>query len=58
MQAAHGPGLRLQLTAEELAQVPVVVKVLHGSLLHVHPERPDVEAVHRFSEPGGQLHLV
>ena len=58
VRVADGPRLRLQLAPEELAEVPVVVQVFHGGLLHVHPEGPDVQAVDRFPQPGGQLHLV
>lgn len=58
VQAAHGPGLRLQLAPEELAEVAVVVQVFHGGLLHVHPESPDVQAVDGPAQPVRQLHLV
>lgn len=58
VHAAHRPCLRFQLPAEELAEVPVVVQILHSRLLHVHPEGPDVQAVHRLPQPRGQLHLV
>lgn len=56
--AAHRPRLRLQLPTEELAEVSVVVQILHSCLLHVDPEGPDVEAVDGLPQPGGQLHLV
>ena len=58
VQATHGPGLRLQLAPEELAEVAVVVQVLHSGLLHVHPESPDVQAVDGPAQPVRQLHLV
>lgn len=58
VQATHGPGLRLQLAPEELAEVAIVVQVLHGGLLHVYPEGPDIQAVHRPAQPVRQLHLV
>lgn len=58
VHAADWPRLWFQLPAEELAEVPVVVQILHGRLLHVHPKGPDVQAVHWLPQPRGQLHLV
>lgn len=58
VQATDRPGLWLQLAPEELAKVAVVVQVLHGSLLHVHPKGPDVQAIDRPAQPVRQLHLV
>lgn len=58
VRVADRPSLRLELASEELAEVPVVVQVLHRGLLHVDPEGPDVQAVDGFPQPGGQLHLV
>lgn len=58
VHAADRPRLRFQLPAEELAEVPVVMQILHSRLLHVHPEGPDVQAVHRLPQPRGQFHLV
>lgn len=58
VHAADRPCLWFQLPAEELAEVPVVMQILHSCLLHVHPKGPDVQAVHRLPQPRGQLHLV
>lgn len=55
---ADRPHLGFQLPSEKFTQVPVVMEVLHGRLLHVHPKGPDVEAEDRLPQPGGQLHVV
>lgn len=55
---ADGPRLGFQLPSEKFTQVPVVMEVLHGRLLHVHPKSPDVEAEDGLPQPGGQLHVV
>ena len=58
MGVAHWSRLGLELASEELAQVAVLVQVLHGCLLHVDPKGPDVEAVDGLAEPGWQVNLV
>lgn len=58
VQSRDRPGLWLKLAPEEFAEVAVVVQVLHGSLLHVHPKGPDVQAVNRPAQPVRQLHLI
>ena len=58
VQTADRPRLRFQLPAEEFAEVSVVMQIFNSCLLHVHPKRPDVQAVNRLPEPRGQLHLV
>lgn len=58
VQATDRPSLRLQLTPEELAEVSVVLQVLHSSLRHVHPEGPDIQAVDWPPEPGRKFYLV
>jgi hypothetical protein len=58
VQATYGPCLRLQLTPEELAEVAVVVQVLHCSLSHVHPKGPDIQAVDWPPEPVRKFYLV
>lgn len=58
VHAADRPCLRFQLPAEELAEVSVVVQIFNSRLLHVHAERPDVQAVNGLPQPRGQLHLV
>ena len=58
VQIADRLCLRLQLTPEELAEVVVVVQVLHCSFSHVHPKGPDIQAVDWPPEPVRKFYLV
>lgn len=58
VQTAYWPCLWFQLPPEEFAEVSVVMQVFNSCFLHVDSKCPDVQAVNRFPEPRGQLHLV
>ena len=58
MVIVHWSDVSLELPPEELAQVPVVLQVLHVGLLQLAGEEPDVETQQRTPQEHWQLDVV
>merc|ERR1719242_963954 len=58
MVVVHWSDVSLELPPEELPQVPVVLEVLHVSLLQLAGEEPDVETQQRPPQEHRQLDVV
>lgn len=53
VRVANRTCLWLQLSAEEFAEVSVVLQIFYCSFLHIDPERPYVQIIDWLSHPGG-----